>query len=162
MNIAFDLDGTVERHPEFYKRIMNKWQGKRFILTARPMSESFITHRDLFNMGIKYGEHYDVLLMNPLPHLFDTNSGAPIFWEDNFEVVYRDMNHRSEYINIAKLSGNKQIEHKMMLETSAKWKVQKCIENGIEVIFEDNKTNIEYLHKEGIYTLQVKGDYTNG
>jgi len=70
MNIGIDFHDTLSVNPEFYKKLISKWEGKVYIITGTPKSERYETLQQIFELGIyphvansEYLYVYDELLM---------------------------------------------------------------------------------------------------
>ena len=69
MNIGIDFHDAISAHPEFYKKLISKWEGKVYIITGTPKSKRYETIQQIFNLGIyprvdsEYPYQFDELLM---------------------------------------------------------------------------------------------------
>jgi hypothetical protein len=161
INIAFDLDGTIDKNPEFYKELMKIWEGKRYIITGRPQTESILTLIQLLELGIVSGKHYDYLIMYPEPYLWMNTSHCSYgFFHDDSDTIFNTMKHRDEHIASFK-NPPKQYDHAKFTIKIAEWKVKKCKDFDISIVFDDNDTNVEKLISNGIYALKANIGFKN-
>lgn len=154
----FDIDGTIDRNPQVFRRIMRFYGWDRYLITARPETERLITENHLLEWGIQQRTHYEELIMWPEPYLFYRNEkGDPIFISDNTGIAqYRDMDHRRLTMqSLVERGLYEQYDSGMMQQRMAEWKVQKCKELNIKVAFEDNPLNIKFLREAGVYVFAV-------
>lgn len=176
MNVMADLDGTLERFPEFYKTILvgHTFPGERIILTARPNTERNLTVDKLREMGV-YGpsddhvllqdRHYDRLIMFPQPYLFAfSQGGKPSFYKDNTGIKqYRNLIHRNDILQgLIDNSLSETLDNDTMHQAFAEWKTRVCLAWEISVAFEDSAVNTEHLRKAGIYVCHVDWGYKGG
>ena len=69
MNIGIDFHDAISASPEFYKKLISKWEGKVYIITGTPESKRHETIQQIFHLGIyprvdsEYPYQYDGLLM---------------------------------------------------------------------------------------------------
>ena len=60
MNIGIDFHDAISASPEFYKKLISKWEGKVYIITGTPESKRDETTKQIDQLGIY---QYDKLLM---------------------------------------------------------------------------------------------------
>ena len=60
MNIGIDFHDALSTNPEFYKKLISKWEGKVYIITGTPESKRYETIKQIDQLGIY---QYDKLLM---------------------------------------------------------------------------------------------------
>ena len=70
MNIGIDFHDTISASPEFYKKLISKWEGKVYIVTGTPKSKRYETIKQIHHLGIyprvdnsEYPYVYDEILM---------------------------------------------------------------------------------------------------
>ena len=69
MNIGIDFHDTLSVNPEFYKKLISKWDGKVYIITGTPESKRHETIKQIFQLEIyphvagDYPYQYDGILM---------------------------------------------------------------------------------------------------
>jgi uncharacterized HAD superfamily protein len=129
MNIAVDIDGTLTAYPEFYKKILSNWNGKRYFLTGRPEMERQKTLVLFAKLKIVPGLHYDELIMYPT----------------NYEFVEEHKMLPSELATL----------HRDIAE----WKAKVGFDKKVDVMFDDNESNVWHMRNAGIYVLQVDNKY---
>ena len=159
MNIAIDWDGTFERFPEIYKTILSSWtHGKKYILTARPVTEHSITLSHMWEAGVEITD-VDELLMFPKAYLFDFEAPEKLYWRDSGEILFRNEEHRRQHLSYVKSRYNTVSEGihntEQFTDYLAKWKVQVCKERNIQAVFEDSEKNARFMREAGIYTFLV-------
>ena len=130
MNIGIDFHDALSVNPEFYKKLIDKWEGKIYIITGTPESKRYETIHQIFQLGIyprvdnpefQYPYQYDELLMG-------------------FEYKKEEMT----------------MDH---FQKMKKHKLQMIQEHDIKVYFDDNPYYVDYLRNKGILVFQqVLGD----
>jgi hypothetical protein len=60
VNIGIDFHDALSAKPEFYKKLISKWEGKVYIITGTPESKRYETIKQIDQLGIY---QYDKLLM---------------------------------------------------------------------------------------------------
>ena len=69
MNIGIDFHDAISANPEFYKKLISKWEGNLYIITGPHQSKRYETLQQIFNLGIyprvasEYPYQYDEILM---------------------------------------------------------------------------------------------------
>ena len=58
-NIGIDFHDTLSYNPEFFKSLVNSWNGKVIIITGTPFSEKKKIEQQLNNLGFFENIHYD-------------------------------------------------------------------------------------------------------
>ena len=61
MNIGIDFHDTLSANPEFYKKIISKWDCKIYIITGTPESKRKETIQQLSDIGL-YPYQYRLLM----------------------------------------------------------------------------------------------------
>ena len=61
MNIGIDFHDTLSANPEFYKKIISKWDSKIYIITGTPESKRKETIQQLSDIGL-YPYQYKLLM----------------------------------------------------------------------------------------------------
>ena len=63
MNLGLDFHDTISVDPLFFKHMMEGWPGNVYIVTGTPESKRGETAKQLEQIGILQGHHYDEMLM---------------------------------------------------------------------------------------------------
>jgi len=58
-NIGIDFHDTISAYPDFFRKLMSTWKGKRIIITGTPLSKKDIIIDSLNSLGIFELIHYD-------------------------------------------------------------------------------------------------------
>ncbi len=154
MNIAVDVDGTILANPDFYRALMKEWKplGKRYILTARPITQRFITTSDLALCDIFPGEHYDEIILYPEKYLWLEKERC--FIEDTTGVKeFAGRLHLEECLSLSStMCRLNTVEFGSKL---ANWKAETCVNYGIDLLFDDGFGNVERSREKGVKACLV-------
>jgi hypothetical protein len=66
VNIGIDFHDAISANPEFYKKLISKWEGKVYIVTGTPKSKRYETIKQIFQLGI-----YPRVDNSEYPYVFD-------------------------------------------------------------------------------------------
>lgn len=128
MKIAFDLDGTITAHPEFFRTLHAAWTEKLghppYIITARHENDRALTVTQLREFGVLgYLNHDHLLRMYPHPYVWPYKSAD--------DEAYIRQQH-------------------------AYWKAAVCRALDVSVLIDDCSRNAEACQRAGVFVLQVK------
>jgi len=84
--IALDIDGTVDKVPEFFSFLSQHWPGKVYIVSYREDRQQ--AEADLAAWGIRYDELHLVKLFQTKAELLDRLDDVSFFFEDMDEAIH--------------------------------------------------------------------------
>ena len=61
MDIGIDFHDTLSYAPDFFKKLMQNWSGKIYIVTGTPPSKKWEVERDLGTLGFGPDTYEDIL-----------------------------------------------------------------------------------------------------
>lgn len=127
MKIAFDLDGTITAHPEFFRTLYEAWTAKLghppYIITARKPSDRAMTVEQLKSYGVLGYLDVDHLL-----HMYPFDYVWPFASAD---------------------------DEKYIKQQHAYWKAEVCRRLDVSVLIDDCPRNAEACQRAGIFVLQA-------
>jgi len=128
MKIAFDLDGTITAHPEFFKTLYDAWVAKTgslpYILTARMERDREVTVAQLRELGmLTYIDPDHQLQMYPHSYVWPFKSADD-----------------EEYIK----------------QQHTVWKVEMCRRLDVSILIDDCSRNAEACQRAGVFVLHVR------
>jgi acid phosphatase class B len=110
MNVGIDFHDTLSYAPKFFKRLINGWEGKVYIITGTPPSKRHEVEKGLEDLGLGPDSYEEILLgfeyekkNMGLEHFQKmAEHKLKILKEHNIEIFYDDNPY---YVNAAKDHG---------------------------------------------------------
>lgn len=133
MKIAIDYDGTIMAYPEHYKMLMAALRSAGHevgIVTGRPSATKFEDAKRIANMGIIYDFYYI------------TDHNPPICLFNHVEEVMESAAQEADFVSRD--------------DAVCLWKARLCVEENIDILFDDAADLILHFLPSNSPTLILK------